>query len=447
MLNRREFISASAASLAYLGFGRWLHGEEITDQIALPKAIDFGGLVSDPAGVLDLPRGFTAQRIGVTGQPMRDGIPTPARADGMAAFAGPAGSILLVCNHENDPRQGMDFYKHPQQRFIFDKGHRLPPAGGGTTTIRYNPQTGEAERWLSLAGTLRNCAGGPTPWNSWLSCEESVAKANERDLEQDHGWIFEVPATAEPQLVEPKPLRAMGRFNHEAAAVHPDGPIYLSEDRGDGCLYRFLPNERRNLLAGGRLQALVIEGKPSLNTARGIVPGTQMRVSWMDCEDVESPNDDLRLRSRAQGAAIFSRGEGLRMDGKAACWLTCTSGGNQQLGQVWMYRPAEGEGTANEVAGTASMTLIAQPAEKSVLRHPDNITVTPWGDALVAEDGPPGNRLIGVRSDGSSYVFAQNKLNGSELAGICFAPDGQTAFVNIQVPGLTLAIRGPFPKT
>lgn len=445
MMNRRDFLKVSATTMALLGVGRWLHGED-PDPDGPAPATGFGDLIADPNGILDLPRGFQARVIGVTNAAMADGQPTPGRPDGMAAFPGPNGTVLLVCNHENDPRQGSAFWQHPNADRIFDGGHRLPPAGGGTTTLRYAPQTGTAERWLSLAGTLRNCAGGPTPWGSWLSCEESVAVANGKDLERDHGWVFEVPATAEPELIEPRPITAMGRFNHEAAAVHPNGPVYLSEDRSDGCFYRFLPTQAQDLHAGGRLQALMISGHPGVSTIGGVPVGTSLPVQWLDCDQVESPNDDLRQRMRLAGAATFTRGEGLWMDGSDACWLTCTSGGPRELGQVWVYRPAPGEGTADEQAGAATMTLVAQPTSAAAMRHPDNITVTPWGDALVAEDGPPGNRLIGVRPDGSSYLFARNRYNGSELAGICFAPDGQTAFVNIQHPGITLAITGPFPS-
>src|SRR5690606_18240764 len=125
----------------------------------------------------------------------------------------------------------------------------------------------------------------------------------------------EVKPTVEPGLTTPVPLKAMGRFRHEAIAVHPSsGAIYETEDTGDGLIYRFLPHEKGNLVAGGRLQALGLvdtEITDTRNWGDAVFPvGKPLAVRWIDLDDPESPNNDLRLRGAAAGAVPFARGEG-----------------------------------------------------------------------------------------------------------------------------------------
>src|SRR5690606_10860267 len=183
---------------------------------------------------------------------------------------------------------------------------------GGTTTLVLDAATLEVEReYRSLAGTIRNCAGGITPWGSWLSCEEDVTRAGE-GVGHDHGWVFEVPATA-PGLIDPVPVKAMGRFNREAAAVDPEtGIVYMTEDRDDGLVYRFIPNTPTKLVNGGKLQALAMDGIADSRNWKdaALATGTMRSVRWVDLDNVESPDDDLRLRGAAKGAMLFARGEG-----------------------------------------------------------------------------------------------------------------------------------------
>jgi secreted PhoX family phosphatase len=317
---------------------------------------------------------------------------------------------------------------------MYDPG-KAAPSLGGTSTVVYDTKKQKVVRqFLSLAGTLRNCAGGPTPWDSWVTCEESVEKAGKL-CAMDHGWCFEVPATDQPKLADPIPLKGMGRFNHEAIAVDPEtGYVYETEDRHDGLIYRFLPKVAGKLAQGGKLQALVAKGKKSLDTRNWekttVRLGEKIAVTWMDVDDVESPKDDLRFRGFAAGAARFARGEGMWY-GNNGIYFTCTNGGKKKYGQVWKL-------TGDE------LELFAEPNDKDVVDNCDNLTVAPWGDVILCEDGGGKQYLVGVTPKGKFYKLARNSSGGSELAGATFSPDGTTLFVNVQHRGLTLAITGPW---
>lgn len=423
------------------------------------QAGPFGPLQADPRGILDLPAGFSYRVIARSGGAMSDGLLVPGMPDGMAAFGAPDGRIRLVCNHELDPKRAAAYgspFGPARARFgsiardrVYDPGGSEPSAGG-TTTLIYDPRAGRVERqWLSLAGTERNCAGGATPWNSWLSCEESVAGVDTVHA-RDHGYVFEVAAGADA-LVEPLPLKAMGRFNHEAVVVDPrSGALYLTEDRPEGLIYRLLPVEPGRLAAGGRLQALALidwnraDTRNWSNSATRFEPAREYRVQWIDLSGVDAPGDDLRQRGHAQGAAVFARGEGMWW-GDREMFFTCTSGGALQAGQVFRYRPGADEGTAREREAPGTLSLFVESRDQGRLAHCDNLTVAPWGDLVLCEDTDARCGLVGVTADGGLYQLANNPYNESELAGACFAPDGRTLFLNIQKAGLSLAINGPFP--
>jgi hypothetical protein len=477
--SRRHFLRTSAAvGAAFLGLRRL-----VGCSAPAPYVFDPGpDLVRDPDNVLHLPRGFTYRAVSRTGERMDDGFLVPAAHDGMAAFPGPDGRTILVRNHELLPtelRFGGPFgpkqqlLKNVPEGMIFDAGKGKQPGLGGTTTLVYDTKGQILERhFLSLAGTWRNCAGGPTPWGSWVTCEETVQRRKD-DIEQDHGWCFEVPASA-TGLVRPVPLKAMGRFNHEAIAVDPkSGAVYLTEDRGDrreplaeeyvgaakpvpkpedlgaGLFYRFLPAVPGQLAKGGRLQALRIRDQASCFTGNWsggrIPPGRAMDVHWMDLEDVEAPKDDLRHRGRAAGAAAFQRGEGI-WTGTDGIYFCCTDGGPARKGQIWRYVPSPDEGMPGEASRPGRLELLIEPNDRTVMENCDNLTVAPWGDLIVCEDGPLGNSLLGITKEGRIYRIAQVGMNRSELCGCCVSPDGSTVFVNIQRPGITVAISGPFPK-
>ncbi|HUF13425.1 MAG TPA: alkaline phosphatase PhoX [Longimicrobiales bacterium] len=401
-----------------------------------------------PAGPeLELPEGFRYAKFGVQGDRMSDGLPTPLAHDGMAAFAGPDDDVLLVRNHEVRSRP---LETALDEEFAYD---RL--AGGGTTTLRVRIASDGMPRLVadheSLAGTLVNCAGGPTPWGTWLTCEETTLGLSS-GYERAHGYVFEVPAGADARVRRPQPIRAMGRFIHEAVAIDPaTGIAYLTEDAQTAGFYRFLPAAPGRFLEGGRLQMLGLRDAPHRMTISHQRVGRPLPVVWIDIEDPD-PADAERYpltvfaEGYGNGGALFSRLEGCWY-GDGAIHFNATSGGNAQCGQIWQYRPG-----ADDDVG--ELTLLYESPSADVLKSPDNITVSPRGGIVLCED-TSGSYVRGLGRDGVIFDFARNILNGREFAGACFSPDGRVLFFNIQgdtAPGgaghlgMTFGVWGPWER-
>ena len=429
-LDRRQF-HASAVAAAFAG----LSASGCYGRTAPGPGVGYGPLVPDPAGLVDLPKGFTYRVISSLGDRMDDGEPVPNRADGMGAFAGRDGRVILVRNHE------MEAAETALTGTGYDRWQGVGVLPGGTTTIIYDPASGRVEQqYRSLAGTIRNCAGGITPWRTWLTCEETVARAG-GNLGKDHGYVFEVPADLRGRAGA-QPLTALGRFYHEAAAVDPrTGVVYMTEDRENGLFYRFLPDSRGNLAAGGRLQALaLVDGRRSARnwTRRDFPVGASARVRWVDLRGTDSPGDDLRQQGMEAGACVFARGEGIHM-GRGELYFTCTSGGAAKLGQVMRYRPGR-----TQEGGT--LTLFFESTSPDQFYYGDNLTIAANGHLFVCEDQPTkpvDNYIRVIAPNGAAYPFARLRLQ-TEWAGACFAPDGRTFFVNAYSPSKTFAITGPF---
>ncbi|MBM3794356.1 MAG: DUF839 domain-containing protein [Acidobacteria bacterium] len=406
-----------------------------------------------PAGeLLALPPGFQYSVISYEGETMADGFPVPSAMDGMAAFKLSNGNVLLIRNHEiaeagnrlrprpaasNSTSDGITAHlldtDYGPRRFAYD-----PFSGGGTTSIEWDPRTRRKvrEHW-SLVGTLRNCAGGPTPWGSWITCEETLEGSTANGYAREHGYCFEVPSTTSPGApAEAIPLRRMGRFAHEAVAVDPaTSIIYETEDQGDvSGFYRYVPATkpaRAGDLANdnGRLEMLKVDAANGYVTCIDQQVGAVLPVSW-----VAVPNPDPTPQSAAvngatasvcfqqglnNGGAIFRRGEGCWYS-QGKIYFTCTNGGEVGLGQIWMHDP---------VAST--ITMVFETPDPHVLDFPDNIAVSPRGGLAVCEDGSGGQRVLGVTPSGEIFEFARNIFNTSETAGVCYSPDGQTMFLNI----------------
>lgn len=459
---RRKFIKntgIASIGIGFIGLQTFINSCKNPVDASRPLLGEkYGPLLKDPLGILDLPESFTYKIIATKGQKMDDGFLHPDKPDGMATFEGQDGKVIIIRNHEIDQNRsssgafGEELELLPQinESSFYDFGSGVIPCVGGTTTLLFNEESQEIEfSFLSLVGTVRNCAGGPTPWNSWLSCEETMAKAG-NNLEKNHGYVFEVPVTETPSIAPPIPIKAMGRFNHEAVCVDPNtGIVYLTEDRNDGLIYRFIPNEYGNMLGGGKLQALAIindKGADTRNwrgsTGKKIKPGQSLEIEWLDLENIDPSEDDLRIRGHEAGAAIFARGEGMWY-GNNEVYFACTSGGRKKSGQVFKYIPSEHEGTENELEFPGILELFIEPNNTEVLKYCDNLTVAPTGDVIMCEDNE-NPYIIGVSPDGTLYKLAHNVGVSSEFAGAVFSPSGKTLFVNIQHAGLTIAIQGPW---
>jgi secreted PhoX family phosphatase len=402
--------------------------------------------------LLELPEGFRYFSMGWTGTPMQDGRNTPARHDGMAVVKNDGKLITLIRNHEivND-RGSMG-----PSDVTYD-----PAAGGGTTTFEFDVAEGRlVKTWTSLAGTLQNCCGGPTPWGSWLSCEEALidpgfvfndgGQRRQVRFQEKHGFVFEVPAEGKTSA---RPLVDMGQFFHEAVAVDPrDGIVYETEDRDPVCgFYRFIPGEPGKLAAGGRLQMMKVKG---LADMRRHVPLNQPQdVSWVDIPDPamgHSPgtqdSSGVIRQGLAAGGSQFTRLEGCWYD-NGQIHFSSTSGGYAERGQIFRFDPYN-----------QTVTLVYESSDNMELEFPDNVTISPNGCVLICEDGSrTGQMLMGLSQQGEMFPVARNtvELAGehlgfsgdfrtSEWCGACFSPDGRWLFANIQKPGITLAITGPW---
>ena len=455
-LSRRDLLGG-ALTLASAGISGI--GPALALAAGEPQArvVGYGPLLPDPRGILNLPEGFRYRIISSTGRRMSDGLRVPALADGMHAFGSPSGLTRLLRNHElNQKSSGTAFDHLPGGRPPRKARERMyddAVGRGGVTTLVFDTGTQTLKReFLSLAGTLRNCAGGATPWGSWISCEETLLKRGQDDARRDHGFNFEVPAAADA-LVQAVPLEAMGRFNHEAVGVDPaTGIVYQTEDRAHGLFYRFLPDKAGDLQRGGRLQALALRDLPSAFTGNwdlsGVLStGERLPVRWLEVENVLAPDDDLRLQGRSRGAAAFARGEGIAVEvhpNSTRVWFVCTAGGRNKRGQLFCYHPSPHEGGAKEEASPGTLELFVEPNDSRLLNHGDNLCVAPTGDILVCEDNKEDQRVIGVGPNGGIFAIARNAAGDSEFAGATFSPDGSTLFVNLQDSGLSFAVTGPW---
>jgi len=405
----------------------------------------FGGLVEDPDGLLDLPRGFRYRMFSRENSPMADGNPVPSSHDGMAAFAGPGGSTLLVRNHEMDLGDILEDALTPVPQvggLVYDP----EVTAGGTTTLVVGRDRRLVSDRVSLAGTLDNCAGGPSPWGTWLSCEESS-----ETIAKPHGYVFEVDPLAGGN---PLPIVAMGRFDHEAVSFDRRGVAYLTEDADSphGCFYRFIPDfplgGRGSLHAGGRLAALAVPGLVGTDLSIVQTPGMLLNATWVDVPNPNPADGEMPVREQviALGAVPIQKAEGTWADPGGSIWFVSSRGDGpdaddeedrsaaEHSGQIWRYDPV-GE----------TIELVALFPKGTPYDEPDNIIAGPHGFAIACTDGEHDQWLVGINPEGRVFPFGFNALNHEEFAGATFSPDGQTLFVNMQgPPGMTFAIWGPW---
>ena len=411
--------------------------------------------------LLHLPAGFVYTAVSITGALMSDGTLVPGNHDGMACFKGRQGTYTLVRNHELSPGEnefGNRAGVQPANGKLYDPfAIRAGRGGGGTTTLVLERDGLLVRDFASLGGTVRNCAGGPTPWGSWISCEEDVSTpATSGAVTRKHGYCFEVPSDLE-EGVDPIPLVDAGRFNHEAAAVDRKTRIlYETEDRSNGCFYRYVSHRRAkrfgHLQDGGSLYAMVIDphvvsscdggalptidrggGIYSVDTRRGLRSflGQPLPVWWVRLDDVDPAGDTLRFEAHAKGAALIERGEGAWYSGHGGgkIYFVATSGGDDNNGQIFTYDPKR-----------ETVTLVVESTASTALDNPDNITVSPDGALYLCEDGGGRDYVVGVDGNGDVFRFLRNALDTGEFAGACFSPDGKFMYVNTQALGVTFAV-------
>ncbi|MFJ4003687.1 alkaline phosphatase PhoX [Streptomyces sp. NPDC090023] len=418
--------------------------------------IGYGPLVPDPDGILALPAGFSYRVVTYSGRTRLDsGESTPSNHDGTAAFAGPRGAVLLVNNHElKGPRAD---WEHPvplTEGLVYD-----PAAAGGCTVVEVRRD--HVAEWVGIAGTSTNCAGGSTPWGTWLTCEETEDRAGQNGMTKDHGYVFEVDPADRRANRAPKPLKALGRYAHEAVVVDPKrGHLFLTEDASgpNGLLYRWTPPEgfhhgrgRLRTLAddAGVLQAFRCfdsGGRYVDDLSRATRTGTVYGVDWVDVPDRDARTVPVRKQFTDDQVTRARKLEGMWW-GDGGVYVVSSYAREespvQHDGQVWFYDPRRRTLTLKVLLGTGG-----------AFDGPDNITVSPYGGLVIAEDGEGEQHLFGATESGRTYPIARNELNTgtesapaySEFTGVTFSPDGHTLFANIQEPGIMLAITGPWKR-
>jgi secreted PhoX family phosphatase len=422
--------------------------------------------------ILALPGDFSYVTFSKIGDPMADGNLTPRNLDGMGTFAGPNGTVRLIRNHEvrNDPgdRAGA---------VIGPSGTRYDELGmAGTVTVDYDPVRKRVMRnFVSLNGTVANCSGGHAYRDvGWITCEETTV-GPQQGWYRKHGYAFFVPASADAPVTA-EPIVGMGRFFHEAAVADPaTGIVYQTEDDrlnlGNG-FYRYLPLDPADLLAGGELEMLRIKHAPRADLRDGQTIGKPLPIEWVTIEnpdpDLEAGEPSVFEQGYARGGAMFARLEGIFRGEEGSIYFVSTTGGDAKNGNVTADGFAEGRGQLwryRSGVDRDELVLIFESPGESLLDSPDNLVITPNGGILLCEDDTTLNddahplaprlsninHLIGLTRDATPFQFAINRLNGTEFAGICFSPDGDTLFANIygdgsKGSGMTCAITGPWHR-
>ncbi len=488
-LHRRSFIGLTAAGVgatalasAPAATAASRHDDDDHHHRHHDHGVGYGPLVPDPDGLLDLPAGFSYTVLAVAGNSgnpvpattLSDGgEPSPSRYDGTGSFRARSGGWVLVSNHENG-----DGISYPVSMPVPHRDGVTYDAGqafGGTTSITVDRRGRRVREVVSLAGTLSNCAGGVSPWGTWLSCEESEQLADPaKGIEKDHGYVFEVRPFEPTNPANAHPVKAFGRFPHEAVVVDPrSGHVYLSEDAGspNGLVYRWSPDRRSARRRGfehladdaGTLEAMYCTDRgrfvPDLSVYSRL--GTTLTVRWKEVPDRDARTTSVRkqfdhLAKDATGAytvPVSGPGGPITRSRKfEGMWwgdggfyvdasFARTSDGSaaEHDGQIWFVDPKRGTIT---LKSSYAYTPGDQDSDPD---GPDNITVSPYGGLVVCEDGDGANHLVLDDLRGHTAFLALNRQD-SEMAGANFSPGGPFLFANSQDPGVVFAITGPWRR-
>ena len=448
----------------------------------------FPPLVDDPNGILALPTGFSYKivtREGVTDLSFGQGK-TPAFHDGTGVVASGGNKLTVIQNHEMTPHMSTFGVPHIAGT-VYDPG---AVNASGCTVITMDGNGRPTAEWVGISGTVRNCAGGVTPWGTWLTCEETFINAGATwsaagqtgTYEKNHGYVFEVSQGSSSHQL-PKPVKALGRFEHEALAVEPNlKHVYLSEDSSgpNGLFYRWTAPQGAHLGLGladrladtaGTLEAMQIrldDGSvlPDVAYLTSAQLGRPFKVTWTAVPDRDAVSTPIRKQFADGTVTRGKKFEGVWSNGKGCYIVNSFAFGASDLpadatkhdGMVWFYDYSDQTITLvtyfphNPLAETEGAY---PPYADLTFDGPDNVTVTPWGTLVLAEDGVRASHVLSSVPGGPTYAIARNMLsNGtsggaatySEFTGPTFSPDGRILFVNIQAPGITLAISGPWHK-
>jgi hypothetical protein len=496
-LTRRQILTGGAAGvgLAVAGTMPSLGVANAAAPASRPSHDDarsggrpFPPLQDDPAGIVALPQGFSyaiASRAGETDLSFGQGK-TPDLHDGTAVVDAGRRGITIIQNHELTPNAATFGVPHVAGT-VYDPGSMNASGCTVLTTDSHGNRTGE---WVGLSGTVRNCAGGPTPWGSWLTCEEIFITAGTTwsaggqtgTYEQNHGYVFEVMAAPSDQQL-PAPIKAFGRFEHEAIALEPGlTRAYLTEDAGgpNGLVYRWTAPRGVRLRPGiahqlndtsGTFEAMQIrldDGSvlPDVAYITSAQLGRPFKVTWVAVPDREATSTPIRQQFANGTVTRGKKFEGIWSDRRGAYIVNSFAFGASDLpadatkhdGMVWFYDFADETITLvtyfphNALAETEGPF---PPLADLTFDGPDNVSVTPWGTLILAEDGVRASHVLSAVPGGPTYAIARGQLsngtsNGaptySEFTGPTFTPDGKILFVNIQNPGITLAITGPWSR-
>ena len=433
----------------------------------------FPPLQDDPAGLLALPAGFSyaiVTRAGVTR--LDEGGLTPNAHDGTAVFTTGRGRYRLIQNHEL--KAGSPLGVPHIEGTVYDEG---AVDAGGCTVIRTDARGRNLGETVGISGTSTNCAGGPTPWGTWLTCEETEDRAGKAwsgngrsgTYAKDHGYVFEV---FHDGRANPKPIKAFGRYAHEALAVdRARKHVFLSEDASgpNGLFYRW--TAPRGFEMGPDLadrladDAGVLEAMQILMPDGSVLPdvayltsaqlGLPFRVQWKAVPDRDARTTSVRKQFAATGDVTRGKKfEGVWGTDRGVYVVNSYAFSDGDLpadavphdGMVWFYDYQDE--TIQLVSYFPHQKTAASGAvatyDDLTFDGPDNVTVTPWGSLVLAEDGAGASHVLSTTPYGPTQAIARNMLNDSEFTGPTFSEDGKVLFVNMQTPGLTFAITGPW---
>lgn len=393
-MNRRDFLRTSAVTAGGIAVSGGLWRIALAATPAVVAAGPYGPLQPADANGIRLPRGFTSRKIAQAGQPVAGtGYTYPVFPDGQATYATEDGGFILATNSEAPEAQGTK--------------------EGGASAIRFDADGEIVDAYRILAGTTNNCAGGKTPWGTWMSCEET-----------DTGLVHECdPFGKKPSVAHP----AMGVFNHEAICVDPHfEQIYLSEDSGSGGFYRFTP-ERYPDCSKGLLEIATVAKDDS--------------VRWTKVPDPSA--GEKRTADQVAGATRFKRGEGIWFD--SGIVYLATTGDDR----IWAY---------NTGLETIEVLYDGKGLTDPPFKNVDNICMTSSGDLFVCED--PGEigmgiitpyreaaRFLEITGPGQVVPAGLPEDVDNEITGVIFDPTGTRMFFSAQrsfLTGVVYEVTGPF---